>query len=289
MAFEELFALKGKTAIVTGASSGLGVTHAETLVRAGANVVLAARRVEKLETLSNQLASEGGTTMVIRCDVGDPADVAAMVDAAWKRFGRVDVLVNNAGVAAEGGMMPERVPHDLFEQTVRVNLLGVWYGCREVGARMLADGKGGSIVNVASIAGLAALPDFPPAYHASKAAVINLTRSLACSWADRGIRVNALAPGWFPSELADPVLQIPSFNAWAANTAPMGRLGDPRELVGPLLFLASDASSFMTGQTLVIDGGAAATGAGGRIPADVLDIFARHTPDDRGKHIVPPV
>jgi len=287
MSYEQLFTLAGKTAIVTGASSGLGLTHAETLAGAGANVVLAARRLENLQALSDRLTAAGHTTMVVRCDVSDSADVAAMIDAAWTRFGRVDVLVNNAGVVAEGGMMPERVPHDLFEQTIRTNVLGVWYGCREVGARMLADGKGGSIVNVASIAGLSGVPDFPPAYHASKAAVINLTRSLACSWADRGIRVNALAPGWFPSEMANPVLQIDAFSAWAANTAPMGRIGDPRELVGPLLFLASDASSFMTGQTLVIDGGAAAAGAGGRMPAEVLDIFAKHTPGDRGKHIVP--
>jgi NAD(P)-dependent dehydrogenase (short-subunit alcohol dehydrogenase family) len=146
----------------------------------------------------------------------------------------------------------------------------------------------GAIVNTASMYSFFGAPH-APAYAASKGGVAQLTKSLAVAWAPEGIRVNALAPGWFPSELADPVLQIPSFNAWAANTAPMGRLGDPRELVGPLLFLASDASSFMTGQTLVIDGGAAATGAGGRIPADVLDIFARHTPDDRGKHIVPPV
>src|SRR5262249_20987784 len=152
---------------------------------------------------------------------------------------------------------------------------------------MLSAGTRGAIVNVASIAGLAGVADFPPAYQASKAAVINLTRNLACSWADRGIRVNALAPGWFPSEMSDPALRIESFGRWAANTAPLRRIGDPHELVGPLLFLVSDASSFITGHTLVVDGGSSAAGAGGRMPSDALELFAAHVPGDRGKHIVP--
>ena len=178
-----------------------------------------------------------------------------MVAAGWQHFGRIDVLVNNAGVAAESTIMPERIPHELFEQTMRVNLLGTWYCCREVAARQLADGKGGSIVNLASIAGMVGVADFPSAYQASKAAVINLTRNLAASWADRGIRVNAIAPGWFPSEMTGAIFGIPDFHRWVSEAAPQGRVGEPAELAGPLLLLASNAGSFMTGHVLVVDGG----------------------------------
>jgi NAD(P)-dependent dehydrogenase (short-subunit alcohol dehydrogenase family) len=287
MAPESLFSLTGRTALITGASYGLGVTYAETLARAGANVVLAARSLEKLRALADRLAAEGHAALALPCDVSQPEDVRAMVDAGWRRFGRIDVLVNNAGMVAEAAMMPERIPHELFEQTIRTNLLGTWYCCREVGARQLADGKGGSIINIASVAGLAGMEDFPPAYQASKAAVISLTRNLACSWADRGIRVNALAPGWFPSEMSGPVLGIDAFRRWASEAAPLGRIGDPRELAGPLLLLASDASSFMTGHTLVVDGGIAASAAGGRMPDAVYDIFAANVPNDLGKRIAP--
>ena len=194
--------LSGKTAIVTGASSGLGETFARALAAAGAQVVLAARRVERLELLASDLAAGGAVALPLPCDVTDADAVASMVEQARQRFGRIDVLVNNAGVAADGGFAPEKVPPAVFEQTIRVNVVGLWYCCQQVAHRMLEDG-GGSIVNVASVAGMAGLRDFPPAYQASKGAVIALTRSLACSWADRGVRVNALAPGWFPSEMTE--------------------------------------------------------------------------------------
>jgi NAD(P)-dependent dehydrogenase (short-subunit alcohol dehydrogenase family) len=287
MTADSLFALKGKTALVTGASHGLGVTFAETLAGAGANVVLAARSLDKLQALAAKLEAAGHEALALKCDVGSPDEVAAMVAAGWQRFGRIDVLVNNAGVAAEGMSTPERIPHELFEQTMRVNVLGTWYCCREVGARQLADGKGGSIINIASIAGLMGVADFPTAYQTSKAAVINLTRNLAASWADRGIRVNAIAPGWFPSELTGPLFGIPAFHQWVSEAAPLGRVGDPAELAGPLLLLASNAGSFITGHALVVDGGLAATGAGGRMPQSVSDLFAAHTPNGLGTHIEP--
>ena len=169
---------------------------------------------------------------------------------------------------------------------MRVNVLGTWYCCREVAARQLADGKGGSIVNIASVAGMAGMADFPTAYQTSKAAVINLTRNLACSWAGRGIRVNAIAPGWFPSEMTGPVFGIDAFRRWASEAAPQRRIGDPNELRGPLLLLCSDAGSFMTGHTLVVDGGLSATGAGGTMPQSVSDIFAANAPNDLGRRIV---
>ena len=286
MTADSLFSLKGKTALVTGASYGLGVTFAETLAGAGANLVLAARSLDKLQAVAARLTSEGHTVLAAKCDVGDPEDVAATVAEGWKRFGRIDVLVNNAGVVAEATVVPEKIPHELFEQTMRVNVLGTWYCCREVAARQLADGKGGSIVNIASVAGMAGMADFPTAYQTSKAAVINLTRNLACSWAGRGIRVNAIAPGWFPSEMTGPVFGIDAFRRWASEAAPQRRIGDPNELRGPLLLLCSDAGSFMTGHTLVVDGGLSATGAGGTMPQSVSDLFAANAPNDLGKRIV---
>ncbi len=282
------FSLEGKTALVTGASHGLGVTFAETLAGAGANVVLAARSLDKLEALAKRLEAAGTKALAMKCDVGNPDDVAATVAAGWRHFGRIDVLVNNAGVVAESMATPERIPHELFEQTIRVNVLGTWYCCREIGARQLADGKGGSIVNIASIAGLVGVADFPTGYQSSKAAVINLTRNLAASWADRGIRVNAIAPGWFPSELTGPVFGIPEYLRWVSEAAPLGRIGDPAELAGPLLLLASNAGSFITGHTLVVDGGLSATGAGGRMPQKVSDVFAAHAPNGLGTRIEAP-
>lgn len=254
----DAFSLKGKTAIVTGASYGLGARMANTFAAAGANVVLAARTVEKLEGVKAQVEGHGVRALVQGCDVTVPAQVQATVAAAWDEFGRVDILVNNAGVAAEAAIMPERVPDELFAQTMLTNLNGMFTFCREVGARQLADGRGGSIINISSVAGLGGVAHFPPAYQASKAAVINLTRNLGASWASRGVRVNALCPGWFPSEMTNPWFALPPFLSRVLAMTPMARLGREDELDGALLFLASDASSFMTGATLVVDGGISA-------------------------------
>lgn len=269
----KLFDLAGKTAIVTGASHGLGVTFAEALSAAGAKVVLAARNTESLDKVAGKIKEQGGSPLVITCDVSKPEQVRAMVAQAWEQLSRVDILVNNAGVVAEAGSVPERITDDQFEQTIRVNLLGLWTCSREVAARMLADGKGGSIINVASTAGLGACKDFPSAYVSSKAAVIALTRNLACSWGDRGVRVNALAPGWFPSEMTAGVFAMPAFMGWIKASCPMHRTGDPRELVGPLLFLASEASSYVTGQTLAVDGGGSSTTGGTQFPDEVYSMM----------------
>jgi gluconate 5-dehydrogenase len=282
-----LFNLAGKTAIVTGASYGLGVTMAETLAQAGARVALVARTADKLQRVADDIRKLGGMAEVFTCDVGDPAQVARMTTAVLQKFGRVDILVNNAGVVADGGAMPEKVPHDLFEKTVRINLFGVWYCCREIGASMLRDGKGGSIINIASISGMAGWRDNPPAYQATKAAVINLTRNLACSWGDRGVRVNAIAPGWFPSEMTNPFLGMGPLTERLSAAAPLGRLGDPKELAGPLLLLASDASSFMTGHTLVVDGGFSAGSGQFSLPEETYRAFEELMPDGIGRRIMP--
>ncbi len=274
MNLNELFSLAGKTAVVTGASHGLGVTFAEALAAQGARLVLAARSEDQLNDVCRRLHDAGHEAIAVKCDVGDSAQVKLLMARAVSTFGRIDVLVNNAGVVAEAGMVPERIPEQLFAETVRVNLLGLWHCCQAAAEFMLRDGKGGSIINISSIAGLAGLANFPPGYQATKAAVINLTRNLACSWGDRGIRVNALAPGWFPSEMTGPVLSIPGFLDWAGNSAPMGRIGRPEELAPALLFLASDASSFVTGQTLAVDGGVSA--GAGRFPDSTLEFLATH-------------
>jgi NAD(P)-dependent dehydrogenase (short-subunit alcohol dehydrogenase family) len=278
--------LTGRTAVVTGASSGLGVVFAEALAAAGANVVVAARRGDRLVELADRVASSGGVALPVTCDVAEAEQVAALVEAAVDRFGRLDVVVNNAGTAGDAGPMAEKLPHELFEWTIRVNLLGVWYLCRDAGAVMLRQGQG-SIVNVASTAGIGAVQHFPPAYQASKAAVIHLTRNLALSWAGRGVRVNTLAPGWFPSEMASPYIEAPVYGDHILRHEPTGRVGDPAELVGPLLFLASDASSRVTGHTLVVDGGHSIAIMGATYDQELYDFHAAIVPDGLGERIMP--
>ncbi len=282
-----LFDIAGKNAIVTGASSGLGITFATILAERGANVTLAARRTDRLKQVAETIAQSGGTALPLTCDVTDPEQVRAMVDQTVRRFGRVDIVVNNAGVNTDVGMA-EKIRHEVFEQTVKVNLLGVWYCCQEVGKRMLADGKGGSIINITSSAGLNGIQCFPVAYQTTKAAVINLTRNLACSWGDRGVRVNAIAPGWFPSEMNDPWFANQVFLDHVKKTSPMGRIGSPSELAGALLLLASDASSFITGHTLVVDGGAS-TSMGLPFMTDKLfTMLAEALPGGLGQRTMPP-
>jgi NAD(P)-dependent dehydrogenase (short-subunit alcohol dehydrogenase family) len=284
--YDSLFDIAGKNAIVTGASSGLGVTFAAVLAERGANVILTARRADRLEQVAEKIAQSGGTAFPITCDVADPDQVKAMMDSSIRRFGRIDILVNNAGVDADIGM-PERVPNDAFEHTVKVNLLGVWYCCQTAGKRMLADGKGGSIINITSIAGLNGVQDFPVAYQATKAAVVNLTRNLACSWGDRGVRVNAIAPGWFPSEMTDAWLAAPKFLEHVKKMSPMGRIGSPSELAGALLLLASDASSFITGQTLAVDGGVSISMGLPFGTEEIFKLMEEALPGELGRRIMP--
>lgn len=280
----ELFDLSGKTALVTGASSGLGVTFAKALLANGASVVICARREEKLIAVARELDQTGERVLAAPCDVGDPAQVEVVAEKARSRFGRVDVLVNNAGIEAEGSPFAERIADEDFAETVRVNLLGVWHGIRIVGTGMIEDGGGGSIVNIASIGGLGGSKGMmSPGYSASKAAVINLTQNVAANWGDRGVRVNCIAPGYFPSEMSEFVRTNPPVTEHVWEQIPVGRFGDPEELVGALLLLASDAGSYMTGQTLAVDGGFSAT-VGARTPSDALyETWERWLPGDKGR------
>jgi NAD(P)-dependent dehydrogenase (short-subunit alcohol dehydrogenase family) len=245
----DLFRLDGRVAIVTGASSGLGVDFAQALAEAGADVALAARREERLGKARELVEGAGRRAITVRTDVSKPEDCTALVEATMAEFGRVDVLVNNAGV---GTAVPAtRETPDQFRSVIDVNLNGCYWMAQACGRVMK---PGSSIINISSILGLttAALPQ--AAYAASKAGLIGLTRDLAQQWTGRkGIRVNALAPGFFASEMTD---QYPEgYIAGQLERVLVGRPGNADELAAALLFLASDAGGYVTGTTLPVEGG----------------------------------
>lgn len=243
------FRLDGKVALVTGASSGLGERFARVLHGAGATVVVSARRADRLEALAGELDG----AVALPCDVADRGSVEGLVEATLGACGRIDVLVNNAGMSDP--MPAEDEPVETFARIVEVNLVGLFQLSQLVGRQMLA-GDGGTMVNVASVLGLVASGQVPQAsYSASKGAVVNLTRELAVQWARRGVRVNAIAPGWFPSEMTEEMFTDEGGQRYIRRNTPMGRGGEAHELDGALLYLASPASSFVTGQTVVVDGG----------------------------------
>jgi NAD(P)-dependent dehydrogenase (short-subunit alcohol dehydrogenase family) len=245
----DMFRLDGKVAVVTGASSGLGVAFARALAEAGADVALGARRADRLEETRALVESAGRRAVTVQTDVADPEDCQRLVDTAMSELGHVDVLVNNAGV---GTAVPAtRETPEQFRSVIDVNLNGCYWMAQACGRVM---GPGSSIVNISSVLGLttAGLPQ--AAYSASKAALIGLTRDLAQQWtARKGIRVNALAPGFFASEMTDQY--PPGYLESMQPRIPVGRKGEERELAAALVFLASDAGGYVTGQTLAVDGG----------------------------------
>jgi NAD(P)-dependent dehydrogenase (short-subunit alcohol dehydrogenase family) len=256
VSIRDLFDLSGKVAIVTGGGSGIGRQMADGLAEAGANLVLCARKAERCEQAAAELEQLGVRALGLACDVRDPDQIQAVVSSAVDELGRVDVLVNNAGTV--WGATPEDMPLEGWQKVVDVNLTGAFLFAQAAGRVMIERG-GGAIVNIASVAGLhGAPPEFvnTVVYHASKGGVIAFTRDLAWKWAQHGIRVNAIAPGWFPSDMSKFVLDLQGEEL--VRRVPLRRFGGPEDLKGAVVFLASPASAYVTGHTLVVDGGQSA-------------------------------
>ena len=247
----QLFDLSGKRALVTGGGTGLGRAMAHALAEAGADVALAARRKEKLEEAAEEIRALGRTSHAVACDLTEPDSVQEAAREAEDALGGVDILVNNSGVSGEGWAAD--LPLERWDQVLETNLRGAFLMCQAVAPGMIERG-GGAIVNVSSVAGFIGVKMLS-AYSASKGGLIQLTKTLALEWAKTGVRVNALAPGYFLTDINSRFFASEAGERMIRAHIPMGRTGRPEELKGAILFLASDASSFMTGSTLVIDGG----------------------------------
>jgi gluconate 5-dehydrogenase len=254
MHVSDLFKIEGKIALVTGGSVGLGEQMATALAEAGVNVALSARKVERCAATAEKIRKTCGVkTLALKCDVAEETEVKAMVEAVLREFGRIDILINNAGT--NWGAAAVDYPVKGWNKVMGVNVNGTFFCCQQAGRAMIVQG-GGKIINIASVAGMLG---FEPekmdavAYPASKAAVISLTKDLAAKWARHNINVNAIAPGWFPTDMTDWVMK--DHSSLIRQGIPMKRFGRDYELKGAVIFLASEASSYVTGHTLCVDGG----------------------------------
>ncbi len=254
----DLFRLNGKTAIITGGGRGLGEYMANALSDVGASVVLCSRKVEACEGVKQEIEAKGGKALALACDITKPSDVEHVIEETYKTFGDIDILVNNSG--ATWGTPAEDMPLEQFERVVDINVKGTFIVSQAVGKTMIAHGQGGTIINIASVAGLVGgNPNYIQAvgYHASKGAVVNMTRDLATSWAHYGITVNAIAPGWFPTKMSRGLLD--KYEEKMLSDIPLKRFGGPDDIKGVIVFLASPAAAFITGQIVVVDGGSIAS------------------------------
>jgi gluconate 5-dehydrogenase len=247
------FNVKGQNAIVTGASSGLGLAFAEALAECGANVVLAARRLDRLEKVADDLTKRFKIKAIpVKTDVSLEPDVATMVKTALRELGSLEILINNAGIASMNPSVDMTLEE--WKKVIDVNLTGVFL-CARTAAREMIKNNYGKIVNIASIYGAVGDIFHAAPYYASKGAVINLTRAFAIEWAPYKINVNAIAPGFFPSEMTEQVFKDENALKHILSRTPLGRTGEPNDLKAALLYLASPASNYVTGQTIFVDGG----------------------------------
>lgn len=251
MDIRELFSLKGKTAVVTGASRGLGREMSLAFADAGANVVLADMDRDAALGVEKEIKTKGVGCLAVRADVGSIEDVEGMVEKAVTTFSRIDILVNNAGIV--NNYPAEEMPAEDWDNIVKIDLSAVFYCSKAAGKQMIKQKKG-SIINIASMSGMIVNTPQPQShYNAAKAGVIQLTKSLAAEWAKHNIRVNSISPGYMGTEMVRRVLS--RYGEYWLPLIPMGRVGEPSEIRGPAVFLASEASSYMTGSNLVMDGG----------------------------------
>lgn len=254
MNLKDLFNLSGKTAVITGGATGLGKQMAEALAEAGANLVLAARKVERCEAAASELKQSFGVdTLAVKCDLGKEEDIVNLVSETQKKFGRLDILVNNSGTT--WGAPADEYPMDRWQQVININLTGTFIAAKEAFKVMKQQGSG-KIINISSIFGLVGAKNNimdAAAYNASKGAVLNLTRDLAVKWAPIGVNVNAISPGWFPTHIAE--AHIEKHRAEFLDYIPAGRFGNEDDLKGAVVYLASKASDYVYGQVLVVDGG----------------------------------
>jgi len=245
-----VFRLDGKIAIVTGASSGIGAQTVKLFSSLGAKVIAAARREDRLHDLANQYPN----VMAVKCDVGVEADCKNLVDTVINEYDKIDILINNAGISDPIPALEEDL--DQFKRVIQIDLISCFHLAQLCAQHMETQESGGAIVNVASIHGfVGSSPNNQPGYTAAKGGLINLTRELALEWARHGIRVNAIAPGYISTELTDEMIAGESGRKWIERNTPMRRPGEVTELDGAMLLLASDAGSYITGETIAIDGG----------------------------------
>ena len=253
MSAKKLFDLTGKVALITGGSRGLGLQIAHGYGAMGAKLALTARKTDELESARKELSEKGYEVFVCASDLSKVDTIAPMVDAVIAQFSKIDILINNAG--ASWGAPAEQHSLDAWNKVLNTNLTGAFLVAQQVGAKSMIPNKSGAIINVASVAGfrgqMGAMQTI--AYNTSKGGLINFTKALAAEWAKYGIRVNALAPGFFPSKMSEGVLKL--IDRQIIGMTPMGRLGGDEDLMGPAIFLASDAASYVTGHILAVDGG----------------------------------